>query len=286
MALSDSTQTENGKYVKLKLGINHVTNEEYHADTSFLSSSVLKLLAKDPAEYHKQYILGEKPTNSSGMHLELGSLVHTMLLEPHLVDEEYAFYPGDIRAGAAFKAFHASNPGKKILTNKVKAEAQALVTAARHRPEIMELLKGGFAEQSICIELLGVPLKMRADYIIPSLGIINDVKTTRHPDGVDLFKEAVRDYDYGLSAALYTLIAQTHYNRPFTFFFSVLSKQALVADLYKCSEATMAKGLEEVHKAMDIYKKCKASGIWKAETDGTQPETEQSDDGLYIIREV
>ena len=46
---------------KLKIGKNKdMTNEEYHADREYISSSGLKLILKDPDEYYRQYVLDEK----------------------------------------------------------------------------------------------------------------------------------------------------------------------------------------------------------------------------------
>ena len=42
----------------LKIGLNNnITNEDYHNDREYESSSSLKLYLKDPKEYHNRYIL-------------------------------------------------------------------------------------------------------------------------------------------------------------------------------------------------------------------------------------
>ena len=51
--------------MKLSLGVNkNITNQDYHDDREFISSSGLKLLAKDPKKFHKVYVLGEEDESS------------------------------------------------------------------------------------------------------------------------------------------------------------------------------------------------------------------------------
>ena len=43
----------------LKLGFNEdISNDDYHNDREFVSSSGLKLMLKDPRKFYKNYVLG------------------------------------------------------------------------------------------------------------------------------------------------------------------------------------------------------------------------------------
>lgn len=96
---------DSGGEMKLQPGINTATNREYHSDKSYLSSSSFKLLLQSPAQFHKEHNLGERKVEEEKEHFTAGSLLHTIVLEPHLVDTEYVVFPGLRRAGAQWDAF-------------------------------------------------------------------------------------------------------------------------------------------------------------------------------------
>lgn len=250
---------------KLQLGINKCTNTEYHSDLSWLSSSKLKTLVEDPAKFYDDVILGNAK-NESKPQYELGSYVHTLVLEPEQEAAEYAVFQGWRKAGAAWEQFkmeHAGS-GKTLLSVPQVEQGKLAQTALKARPEISVLLKGGEPEVSICSHILDVPVKKRSDYINVDKGYILDVKTTGMPSGVENFRRTVKDFRYDLSAALYAQIAYQHYGKLFDFYFAVYSKVDKQWDLYKASSQTLSEGAADVTKALVTYKKCMASGIWLA----------------------
>ncbi len=266
----------------LQLGINRgISNTDYHADRTYLSSSKLKVLAEDPAEFYQQHILGNyRPM--SGAFLDVGSLTHSLLLEPDLVAEEYAIYTGKRRAGAEFDAYRLLHPGKKIMLASQDVAARSYASAAHYRPELMALLTGGEAELSIAAMLQGVAVKMRADYINPTAGYILDIKTTSDSPGADNFRDTVGDFSYDFSAALYCLIAEQHYGKPFTFYWGVISKQyPPVADVYVMSTATRLAADKAVSVALANYIHCSATGIWQLPDTGTEPASTD-----YVIEQI
>lgn len=246
---------------KLVKGLNEVSNEYYHADKEFLSSSKLKLLLKDPAQFYKEHVLGQGVA-LEGAHLDEGSAIHTMLLEPHLFESEYALFQGWRKSGQAWDTFSHENADKCILSTPQHFRIQKAVEASKRRPEILEMLKGGFAEQTSCTELLGVPVKARCDYINVDKGYIVDIKTTRHPAGSELFKLTVQEYCYQLSAALYCQVFYEQYRKLFDFYFAVYSKADEQWDLYKASSGMLTEGHAMTNRALVTYKKCVQSGIW------------------------
>lgn len=249
---------------RLVAGINRdFTNNEYHADLNWLSSSKLKLLNDDLAGFHDQVILGNHKVLKAP-HLDLGSYVHTLALEPHMEHLEYAMFTGWRKAGKDWEAFKAdpAHAGKTILSVPQVEQGRLLATALKARPEILALIAGGESELSICSTILDVPVKMRADYINIDKGYILDIKTTHLPAGVENFRMTMKDYNYGLSAALYAQIAYQHTGKLFDFYFAVASKSDRQWDLYKASSETLSLGAADVTKALVTYKKCMASGLW------------------------
>jgi PDDEXK-like domain of unknown function (DUF3799) len=266
-----------GREMKLQLGLNPgVSNAVYHADRTYLSSTVLKTILKDIREYKKYYIDGEeKPAPKNQGALDEGSLAHSMILEPHLVESDYAFYKGAFKRGSEYEKFVGEVAKGKPVISTVQAERiKRLIRTYETHPAAPGLIRNSEVEFTICAELAGVPVKVRLDSTQIHNGIISDVKTTGYSGEHDSFKQTLKDLEYDLSAALYTMVAEQHFGRPFDFYFIVLSKRDVTCNVYKTSKETMANGKRKVLEALDKYKRCKASGIWTDETVQVEPNHE------------
>lgn len=237
------------------------SNTDYHANRTHLSSSMLKLLLKDAAAFDKAWNKGIVDSDDKTVFQD-GSLVHSLILEPHLVKAEYAFFQGLRRAGKLFEQFRDDNPGKRIMTEAQHLRAIDCLKAYKTRPEAMALIQGGEAEFTLEGEILDVPCKARFDYINVEKGWLVDIKTTGMPAGAEIFKDAINMYRYDLSAALYLMLAEKRYGRTFDWYFVVISKCDKVCDVYKLSQETRRAGVAFVYQALLKYKKCKASNLW------------------------
>jgi exodeoxyribonuclease VIII len=249
---------------KLQPGLNKCSNAEYHGDTSWLSSTTIKLLYKDVAEYYKQIILKDRPPMNQAA-LSMGSLCHSMILEPHLVDSEYYFTTAQNRRGSDYKnEISALDSGdtRVIITADEKSKADRLIAAYKKLPIAAELMSAGEPEVSICQELYNVPCKMRADWINVEAGYILDVKTTAYGSDHNTFKGTCEGLSYGLSAALYTAIAEKYYGKKFDFYFLVLSKKDITCDIYKASTETLEVGQRQILTGLQKYKRATELGIW------------------------
>lgn len=246
---------------KLKPGINDCTNEEYHGDKNYLSSSNLKLLLKDTEKFKTEFIEGVKERKQVNAFDE-GSYAHALILEPHVIEDEFAFYSGFRKSGKAWEEFKRMHDGKIILSKPQKHRVEKWVESYNERSEAISLVSGGVAEQSIVGTLNDVPIKVRADYVNVEKGYIADVKTTAYSPDVDSFKQVIDMFSYDLSAALYCQMFEQYYNKPFDFYFIVLGKKDHICEVYKMSDTTMNKGKLEVSKALKIYKECKEKNDW------------------------
>lgn len=256
-----------------------MNNAEYHADLTHLSSSSLKLLLQNPAQFYMEYVLGKRQDSNKPAFAE-GSYTHTLILEPEKVSD-YAIYPGLRRFGSQYDQFKIDNAGKTILTGVQEAHGQLYKKAYLGRAEAVKLLSGGQPEFTMMAERLGVKVKARADYINFDQGYIVDVKTTGLPSGPEFFKNQVDEYCYDLSAALYTGIAGSKYDKEFEFYWVVISKCDLDCQIYKAAPGTLAKGCSKVDHALALYKRCKETGSWSHE----QPKL-QVFGGDYEVLEV
>ncbi len=236
------------------------SNAEYHKDKTHLSSSGLKTLLASAQQFHHEYVLGNKEQIERDVFTE-GSLTHTLILEPHKINE-YAVFPGLRRAGTAYTEFKAQNASKTVVSAAQMLRCQKLFTAYQSLPAALNILKGTLSEHSMVSEILRVPVKARADAINIDAGIIIDVKTTAMPSDVDIFKQTVLDYSYHLSAALYCQIAFNTYGKLFSFYWLVLSKADNRCHIYKASTETLSTGSALVTQAIVKYKKCRKHDMW------------------------
>lgn len=241
------------------------SNTDYHANKTHLSSSSLKLLLKDPEKFYEEYFLGIRSSSGNQNAFDEGSCVHTMLLEPHKLETDYAIFSGLRKAGTAFEEFKLANPGKIILSAAQLHRCEQLADSAMKNRVAMEMLQNGKPEHTMISEILEVPVKMRADYIVPGQYIV-DVKTTSAPSGSDMFRATVAQYGYELSAALYAQIAFDNTSKLHEFFWIVLSKNDNKCVVYKASSDTLTAGAAMVSQAIVKYKQCVETNLWTNES--------------------
>ena len=248
---------------------NDLSNADYHAETEHLSSSNLKTLLKDVEKFHNEKILGNVQIKKLNAFDE-GSLVHGMILEPHLVDEEFVMFDGFRKSGKVWEAFkQAEKSGKNrtILSKPQWLRCQKWVEAFKQNKTAVEIVKSSQTELSLFGNMQDVPIKVRADIIDVEAGIIADIKTTSYPTDIDSFRYTVQDFDYGLSAALYTGMFEQYYGKSFQFLWIVIGKKEFTCDIYKMSDKTRSAGQRKIDKALKLFKKCKKTGMWKNEVD-------------------
>ena len=107
-----------------------------------MSSSNLKLLLKDTEKFHKEKILGEREP-IKGNNLDEGNYAHTLILEPHMKEEEYVIFDGNRKAGKAWKDFEAQHKdsGKIILSAAQKLKVENWVESYKKRPEAVNMVR-------------------------------------------------------------------------------------------------------------------------------------------------
>jgi hypothetical protein len=258
---------------KLVIGLNNVSNREYHSDKEFWSSTPLKQILKNSEQFYNDYILGKKVQEHKSAFDE-GSYVHSLLLEPELVAEQYAIYDG-IKRGDAFDRFKADNSGLTVLSKSQVTRCLAWAEAAKANKAASQLLSGGKPEFTIAGVLEDVKVKVRTDYINFEKGYIADVKTTGDSTGPSFFSATVDRFQYDLSAALYTAVAEQHFGQKFDFYYITISKSDGRCQVYKTSETTAKMGKSKLKFALERLKECQQSGDW-SHIDW-EPETELFD---------
>jgi len=262
----------------LKLGFNKdIENQKYHDDKEFISSSGLKLLYKNPREFHRIYVLGEDQNSMNQSALDMGTYIHAQILEPHLVETDFAIFEGAMRRGKAWEEFKSNNEGKILLTKSQDALSQKLmknyreakVVIGKHGFEnevpVSSFFEDGAAEETLCVVLNGVKVKVRFDYRreFEDFGSINDVKTTNEYISTPKQVMAIcRTWGYDVSAALYTDAVAQETGKNHDFYFTFLSKKDGACRIFRASEEFLAGGRRKYQTAIEQLKEARESGIW------------------------
>jgi hypothetical protein len=252
-----------------------LTNENYHQDRTCISASGLKLISRSPRHYWNRY-LNPAYEDATTPAMAFGSLVHTLILEPHTFNERYAISPDVNRTTkegkAAYAAFMEANECKEFISCKDFATATAMLYSAKNNPIITDLLDLSEKEAMHTFEILGVQCKMKADAINVIDGCIIDVKTCTDasPDG---FGRDAYNLGYLLQAAFYLdgyyLATGKDLKR---FIFIAMEKTApFNVAVYEMDREQIELGRQQYLAALQTYKNCLAANKWHAYGDTIQP---------------
>ncbi len=177
-----------------------MSNKEYHS-RSELSKSSLDKIAKSVRHYLS---LNTFPPESTPA-MVVGSLLHTVVLEPHLLDNEYIVEPSFDRRTAKGKteaaSFEASVGDRTAYKQEWLDLALAMKESVLSCKTTQALLKDATLEHSAfwIDEESGVPCRCRPD-IAWGDSILADLKTT---EDIEKFKWTVKDRNYHKQAAMY-----------------------------------------------------------------------------------
>lgn len=240
-----------------------ISNNEYHADKDYFSSSTIKEALPSPAHFKYNVLQGNLRHEDKDSY-ELGTLCHTVLLEPHLFDDEYFIYDGKAnKDGSVPKkekdALKLLHPNKTIISQ----DRYSFATKARENcliyPEAAKLLfsETGESEPSFfnhCTET-GLNLRVRPDRIDLTNKFIVDVKTAQSVDREDFKRDVKYNWHYDLSAYMYCMQSYLMYGVEFDFYWLVIGKEDLCPiAVYKASIATLEDGKKKFFKATDNIK--------------------------------
>lgn len=250
-----------------------------------LSRSDIKRLAVSPGAFSHHVANGEDEPASEDM--VLGSAVHTALLEPHLLSEQYAVAPNvrrrwkDATAIAkgydggeeTWQAFVAENPGKAHITDKQAKLLAALRSKAEAIPKVGSLLSGeGDTEVTFVWKdpETGIMLKARPDRMFASkiaARTFLDLKTCWNARS-ESFSKMMSTHLYHIQGYMAMWGAETLLGEcADAFLFLCWEKSAPYrAEAYKLSHQARSVAEEEMSAALRLYAKCCARGEWPDST--------------------
>jgi len=187
--------------------VDTMSNDEYHS-LDALGSTGLRLVLESPAKFYARSRDPNRPASKTTDNMLAGTLFHTLMLEPHLLDKQFVVMPEELDARTkAGKEWKAANKDRTIITEEMMSVAEGQKASVMRNPDIASLLEGGVNEQSIFwfdFET-GVLCKCRPDKRKLAGGgqLVVDLKTTQDasPEG---FAKSVANYGYHNQGEFYT----------------------------------------------------------------------------------
>lgn len=236
-------------------------NSVYH-ELDGISKSGLDLVSRSPAHY--QYRTARTPSRN----MEIGTAIHTALLEPERFTQEYMLLR-DVkdRRASEYQAAKKVHGSERTLTGPESDKVVGMQESVYANPDARKLLdSGGWRELSgvVCDPATGVLCRHRFD-LLTTDGIAVDVKKTQDARS-DAFSRAVQAYRYHVQAAFY---ADQHYwitgehLKAFAFI-AVEEEMPHGCKVYILDDDAMAIGRELYRADLNRYAACIESGEWPA----------------------
>jgi hypothetical protein len=230
--------------------------ESYHAAPGLNQSS---LKAIERSGLHYLHATRKGVTKSPDM--LMGSIVHSMILDPDKPLPHFAVRPPHMESGsrevrAWFKQQRAA--GVEVLTPDQWDECVGMGKSLARHPKVRALVQSGITEVSLfwehrCATRESLLCKARLD-LVPSSNCLLDIKTTRH-DARD-FGGELRDRGYYIQAACYMhgWNALNPHDQRNAFLLAVVEKTAPHGVLlYNLTLGTLEAGLREYRKLIQKY---------------------------------
>lgn len=237
----------------------------YHTELERQSCSLLKPILVSPAHYKAQFFETRKSSDA----MAFGSLLHTLVLEPHLLHTQYVVVPGSGKLPAAeIRSLAAAHPGKTVLRDVEFQEIRLLADRVLYRHfkgrPVARFLEEGIAEATFFYDdpVTGVPCRVRIDLWHPDF--IFDLKTTRYGEVGQFVRSAV-DLHYDLQAYMYCLADAVWEGRaaarPFVFV-AANSQVPHPVHILTAGSAFLDNGRAKYERALSLYKACAELDYW------------------------
>ena len=243
-------------------------NDAYHAYEG-VSKSSLDLISRSPAHY----MCGAK--QKSKRHLELGTALHTAVLEPERFLNEYMILKGvKARTATEYKQAVKANGSELVLIETEACNIISLQETVAATPEVNdELASCTMFEVSAFKEINGVLCRCRFDAINLETHFTIDLKSTQNSSREE-FSESVYNYRYHVQDAFYSLVYREITGHELTFkFLAVENEPPHCPMIYELDDEAKRFGLLDVERDMVAYNAATDSHEWKGYEQTNEPLT-------------
>ena len=243
-----------------------MTNEDYHADTSAISASGLKLFARSPAHYYAAYLDPNRIERSPTPAMRVGTATHCAILEPERFSAEYIALPEGLdRRTKEGKQAYADllSTGAELLTSDDMSLVVNMACAFRDNATSRALFdRKHVVEQSIFAKVNGVACKCRPDFMTADGLMVMDVKTTSDASP-ESFGKSAWSLGYHIQAAFYRRVIQSATGITPDFIFGcVESDRPYLTAYYTVPQYLLDYADGVIDALLEQYAECLRSGIW------------------------
>lgn len=255
-----------------------LSNEDYHKSEGVSSTFLRSLIENTASKAHWNRL---NPTSNSSM--DLGNLIHTLVLEPDTFDKRYLILPESHKQkGESIKKNQpyyqeAKELSKTVLSFKENQDLDLLRQNLEHNLDyqlIRHMRTKGKPEVSLMwhekIYGMDVTLKSRPDWLWEKEGFIFDLKTCQDASD-DGFAKSVQNRTYLLQAYMAMRGYEKCFGRKAMQHVWVVIENSKPYDINsfyldpkdpEYGHELYEVGKDLFYKAMKIYKECKQSGNW------------------------
>jgi exodeoxyribonuclease VIII len=245
----------------------HLSNSEYHSGPG-ISKSGLDLVAHCPSSLPWSR---EAPVHDEKLKaLDFGTALHTLLLEPHEFESQFAVAPAfNLRTndGKDAKAeFEAEHGHKIIMSADDHQKLMIMADSVQAHPTARWIFEQqGVNEASIywTDEQTGELCRVRPDRILTEHHIIVDVKKV---DGMDRFEKHIEEYRYHVQHAMYCEGYKQHFGVEPDFVFLAVSSSVsagrYAVDVVDLDPDWVRRGHELYREALETYHQCRVNDDW------------------------
>lgn len=246
--------------------IHDMSNADYHADTTAISASGLKLFARSPAHYYAAYLDPNRPQRQPTSAMKLGTAAHCAILEPGEFASRYAEMPEGIslrtNEGKAIRDSILTS-GREVLSAEDFRVVTDMAVAFSQNPVAASLFdKPHYVESSIFATIGGVKCKCRPDFITSGGLLVMDVKTTRDASP-DEFGRSAWSLGYHLQAAFYRRVISEATGTTPDFLFGCVEPEAPhLTAFYSVPPYLLEYADGLIESLLERYAECLESGVW------------------------
>lgn len=251
--------------------VENLSNEDYHADRTALSSTTLKTVLKSPASF-LAYVSGLRAKPSPA--LRIGSIIHEAVLEPASFKSRYVVEPefGDQRNKLNKQAkadwlfdLEKTKPNAVVVTEEELRKVEGIVNSVMRHTEAANLIKRCQVEKSGYFRNpdTGIKCRIRPDLFDERMGVLVDLKSTQDAS-IDYFSREICKRHYDLSLAQYREGLELITGRSFDFmaFIAVEKEPPYEVALYLADQKIKKKGRADYLSAIKRVHECLMSGEW------------------------
>jgi exodeoxyribonuclease VIII len=244
--------------------------EEY-CQMAGVNFSKLKTMERCPYFYKWASETERKDTDA----LRLGRLIHTLVLEPELVNAQFLCLPEidrrTVKGREQYNELVSQNPDKVCIKQDEFNQAVSMATEVRSNSFVLDLLRGAKTEvTSTWTDAdTGMDCKARVDAYNTN-GIVVDLKTTidASPKG---FARKLSAYGYDGQAAYYLKGLQENGVKAEHFVFIAVEKSPpYLVGLYRLSDEVIKLSSARNQSLLRRYAECKRTDNWPGYTVGIQ----------------